>query len=211
MRTRIVMADDHALLLDGMRKLLEPDCEILASTTDGRSFVQSVQELQPDVALLDIAMPLLNGIECARQIRSFAPKIKMIVVTQKTEREYIRAAFQAGASGYVLKQSAGSELKLAIVEVTHNRYYLSPIVAREIGAEIYNSGVNPGELVGNPLTARQREVLQLIAEGKTAKEVASVLNISVKTVEFHKGAIMGQLGLRTTAELTRYAIENGII
>jgi DNA-binding NarL/FixJ family response regulator len=205
------MADDHELLLDGMRKLLEPHFEILAAVTNGRILVQEVIRLRPDVTLLDIGMPDLNGIEAARQLQSEAPDVKLIFVTQKTEREYIRAAFLAGARGYVLKQSAGSELFIAINEVMERRYYLSPVIARETGTEFLDPGINPAPLVGGKLTGRQREVLQLIAEGKSVKETAHLLGISSKTVEFHKGVIMGQLGVRTIAELTRYAIEHRII
>jgi DNA-binding NarL/FixJ family response regulator len=205
------MADDHALVVEGIRRLLERDHDILAVVADGRSAVESTSFLKPDIVLLDIAMPLLNGIEAARQIRELNVPAKIIFLTMQTDRDYVRVAFRAGASGYVLKQAAPSELSEAIRTVLGGALYLSPSIAPRGAQELFGT---PGE--GNdrfvvPLTARQREVLQLIAEGKSAKEIAHVLAISPKTVEFHKAGIMDVLGLRTTAELTRYAMERGIV
>ena len=205
------MADDHAILLEGVRRLLEPEFEIVGTASDGRQLVASTLELHPEVALLDIGMPLLNGIEAARQIRASAPNVKVVFLTQKSHRTYVQEAVRAGASGYILKQSAASELVSALHEVLSGRYYVTPVIA---GAEIasqLNGKANPADLFGSGLTPRQREVLQLVAEGKAAKEIAGIVGISVKTVEFHKAAIMEELGLRTTAELTRYAIEHGIV
>ena len=208
---RIIMADDHALVAEGIRRLIERDYEITAVVGDGRAAVESAGRLKPDVILLDIAMPLLNGIEAARQIRDLDIPTKVIFVTMQTDRDYIRVAFRAGASGYVLKQAAPSELTDAIRTVVAGGLYLSPSIAPRGPQELFSA---PGEVSDRfvvPLTPRQREVLQLIAEGKSAKEIAHVLAISPKTVEFHKAGIMDVLGLRTTAELTRYAMERGII
>jgi DNA-binding NarL/FixJ family response regulator len=161
--------------------------------------------------VLDIGMPLLNGIEAARQIKTALPTTKLVFLTQMADRGYVYAAFQAQASGYLLKQSAIGELPVAIREALAGRFYVSPLVCKGIAAAVLNPNRNPAELFGGGLTARQREVLQLVAEGKTAKEIAAILTISTKTVEFHKSAIMEELGLRTTAELTRYALDQGIV
>jgi DNA-binding NarL/FixJ family response regulator len=156
-------------------------------------------------------MPLLNGMEAARQIHASAPNVKVVFLTQQSHRTYVEEAFRAGASGYILKQSAASELVSALHEVLSGRYYVTPAVAgADIAAQL-NGVANPADLFGSRLTPRQREVLQLVAEGKAAKEIAGIIGISVKTVEFHKAAIMEELGLRTTAELTRYAMEHGIV
>jgi DNA-binding NarL/FixJ family response regulator len=210
MKLRLVMADDHVLVLEGIRRLLEPCCDIVAIATDGRQLIEKVAEFQPDIVLLDIAMPLLNGIEAARQMKSSNTAAKLIFVTQKTEREYIHAAINAGAAGYVLKQSAGSELLAAISEVSQGRTYISAGMAHGAGSSAPNDNLVRDNVEPGRLTSRQRQVLQLIAEGKAGKEIAAILDISVKTVEFHRAAIMDQLGLRTTAALTRYAIEHQI-
>jgi DNA-binding NarL/FixJ family response regulator len=167
--------------------------------------------MKPDVVILDIAMPVLNGVEAARQLRELAHPPKIVMLTQQANRTYVQEAFRSGANAYVLKQAAASELLTAIDEVMEGRYYISPLISPDAIAVGFNPKVNPSELFGGNLTPRQREVLQLIAEGRSAKQIAATLGISVKTVEFHKAAIMGELGLRTAAELTRYAIECGIV
>jgi DNA-binding NarL/FixJ family response regulator len=184
---------------------------VAGTASDGRELVKAALHLKPDVIVLDIGMPLLNGIEAARQIRQKHLSAKIIFLTQQGNRAYIREAFRSGASAYVLKQAAASELLTAIEEALQGRYYVSLMISTPAIAMEFNPKVNPGELFGGALTARQREVLQLLAEGKSAKEMASILGISVKTVEFHKASIMDELGLRTAAELTRYAIECGIV
>jgi DNA-binding NarL/FixJ family response regulator len=206
-----MMADDHAILLEGVRRLLEPEFDIVGTASDGRQLVESTLQLQPEIALLDIGMPLLNGIEAARKIHASAPAVKVVFLTQQSHRTYVQEAFRAGASGYILKQSAASELVSALHEVLSGRYYVTPAIAGGDIASQLNGDTNPADLFGSGLTPRQREVLQLVAEGKAAKEIAGIVGISVKTVEFHKAAIMEELGLRTTAELTRYAIEHGIV
>jgi DNA-binding NarL/FixJ family response regulator len=208
-RPRLLLADDHEVLLDGLRKLLESDFELIGAASDGRAAVAAFQELQPDLLLLDIALPLLNGIEAARQVKRIAPSARILFLTMQTDRIYVEEAFRAGASGYVVKQGAARELVEAIRSVLRGRFYVSPTIARKMGATPAVPS-DPEQLFGGRLTPRQREVLQLVAEGKAMKEIAQILNISVRTVEFHKSGIMDELGLRTTAELTRYALDHGI-
>jgi len=209
-KPRVLLADDHALILEGLRRVLEPEFEIAGTAVNGRQLVAMALELRPDAVLLDVGMPELNGIEAARQLRRALPTIKILFVTQMEDRAYARAAFQAEASAYLLKQSAVAELSIALREALAGRYYVSKSL-RGLLDGVFDPNRNPAELTGEDLTPRQREVLQLVAEGKTGKEIASALGISVKTVEFHKSAIMQELGLRSVAELTRYAIEHGIL
>jgi DNA-binding NarL/FixJ family response regulator len=209
-KPRILLGDDHALIIEGLRSLLASEFEIVGIAANGRDLVAAAERLKPDVVLLDVLMPILNGMEAARQIKDIAPTVRLLFVTQKSDREYVQAAFRLGASGYVLKQSAASEVIPAVREALANRYYVTPSLLNDIPEGLLNPTSNPSELFGGRLTGRQREVLQLVAEGKSNKEVAAVLNISLKTVDFHKARIMDELGLRTTAELTRYAIEHGI-
>jgi DNA-binding NarL/FixJ family response regulator len=210
MGKRVLLADDHALMLDGLRKLLAWDFELVGSVTDGRAAVAEFDRLRPDLLLLDIGLPLLNGLEVARQVKKISPEGRILFVTMQTGRDYVAQAFRAGASGYVLKQADAGELMEAIGTVFAGRYYVSSVIAQALGAMPLDPSRNPCELFAGPLTARQREVLQLVAEGKSMKEIADMLHISVRTVEFHKSNIVQQLGLRTTAELTRYALDHGI-
>ena len=208
-KPRLLLVDDHELFLDGLRKLLEPDFELVGSARDGRSAVEMFKELQPDLLLLDVALPLLNGIEAARQVKHNAAEARILFVTMHTDPIYIEEAFRAGGSGYVIKQAAARELREAIATVLSGRYYLSPMIANKTAVP-FQTTRNPTGLFGGRLTPRQREVLQLIAEGKSIKEIAQILKISPRTVEFHKNGIMQELGFRTTAELTRYALDHGI-
>ena len=210
MKTRILVADDHSVVLEGLRRILElAGCELVGTAEDGRMLVQLADTLKPDLIVLDISMPELNGIEAARQIRKQYPKMPLIFLSMHSDAVYVREAFRAGGSGYLLKKTAVSELAIAVREVIAGRHYLTPLVTKQTITELLASP--GGSNFGSDLTRRQREVLQLVAEGKTAKEIANTLNISVKTVEFHKTSIMDSLGLRSIAELTRYAIEHGII
>jgi DNA-binding NarL/FixJ family response regulator len=208
MKLRVLLAEDHRVLLEGLRLIVEPECEVVGTAVDGRELVSLAGRLQPDLVLLDVAMPLLNGIEAARQIRSENPDIKLIFVTMQTGRHYVREAFDLGASGYLLKQSAGSEILTAIRHVQSGRFALSPALLEQIPDPGQSLRQNPGKLFGS-LTPRQREVLQLVAEGRAAKEIAELLFVSVKTVEFHKKHLMAQLGVRGSTELVRYAVEQG--
>ncbi|MBV8831169.1 MAG: response regulator transcription factor [Acidobacteriaceae bacterium] len=207
-RIRAVIADDHCLFMEGMKRLISMHCDIVGTVTNGRDVVSLACETGPELVFLDIAMPLLNGIEAARQIRKRNPAAKIIFVTMHFNRDYVREAFEAGASGYVMKHAAVSDLSAAIREVQQGRYYLSPMISERFLGRTLEPNESPSKLF-SALSPRQREVLQLVAEGKSAKEIAALLFISVKTVEFHKKHLMDELNLRNSAELVRYAVENG--
>lgn len=205
-RTHIVIAEDHALMAEGLRRLLEVEFESVEVVANGRELLDVVAASKPEVVLLDIGMPLLNGIDAARRLTKISPSTKVVIVTAHNEPQYVLEAFRAGSAGFVLKRCAVSELVTAIRHVLNGHTYVTPLVAdRAVEAARVSQ-----EERGANLTSRQREVLQLVAEGCTAKEIANVLKLSVKTAVFHKMAIMDKLGLRTTAELTRYALEHGI-
>jgi len=209
-KPRVLLADDHTLVLDGFRKLLEDHCEIVGAVEDGRALLEAAERHQPDVITLDISMPQLNGIDAARRLRKIAPQAKLIFVTMHADQAYISEAFNSGASGYLLKRSAGSDLVQAIHTVMSGNYYVTSLIAKNL---VHSSlmGAQTPSIQRDTLTVRQREVLQLVAEGRTVKEIAAVLNISPKTVEFHKSQLMEQLDLHTTAELTKYALTHGLI
>ena len=210
-KPRVLMADDHSLILAGLRKLVEADCDVVGTVEDGRSLVEAAQKLRPDLILLDISMPLLNGLEAARQLRKLVPDCKLIFLTMHASPTYATEAFQIGASGYLLKRSAASELGLAIKAVLQGQQYLTPSLTKDVLESVLKPSTGKrAEPVSGVLTARQREVLQLVAEGKGTKDIATILSISVKTVEFHKSRLMQQLDLHTTADLTKYAITHGI-
>lgn len=213
MRKRVLIADDHEMIMAGVTNLLAPEFDIVGQVTNGRALVAEAKKLVPDAIVLDVAMPELNGIDAARQIARELPQVRLIFLTQQLSANYLQAAFEAGASGYVAKQSASTELLEAVAMAFRGCYYVTPLAAANDADPLLHRDpkVNPKHLVGGKLTFRQREVLQLVAEGKSAKEIAAVLGISVKTVDFHKGAIMDVLGLRSTAELTRYALSEGIV
>ena len=210
---RVLLADDHTLMLEGLIGILKQDFEIVGTAENGRVLVEKAVLLKPDLVLLDVSMPELNGIEAARRIVKLLPTCRMVFVTQQLRPEYVRAGLEAGAMAYVAKQSAGSELREAVRLALAGRYYVTSLVASKepTATPVRGWKTNPASLFGASLTARQREVLQLVAEGKTAKEISTSLNISAKTVEFHRNALMNVLGVRTTAELTRYAITQGIV
>jgi DNA-binding NarL/FixJ family response regulator len=209
-KPRLLLADDHELFLDGLRKLLEDDFDLVGAVGDGRAAVAAFAELRPDLLLIDISLPMLNGIEAARQVRQASPDAMILFVTMQTDRIYVEEAFRAGGRGYVVKQAAARELVEAIRTVLASRLYVSPMIAARAGSLALDRAKTPSDLFGGQLTPRQREVLQLVAEGRSMKEIATILKISVRTVEFHKNGIMQELGFRTTAELTRYAFEHGI-
>lgn len=209
-RPRLLAADDHTLLLEGFRLMLEPEFELVGSVEDGQTLLVEAQKLRPDVILLDISMPLLNGIDAAGQLTKLLPSAKLIFVTQHADSDFVTEAFRAGAAGYLLKRAAASELLTAIREVLKGRHYVSPLVARDTLEALLATSKPQGKL-SERLTPRQREILQLVAEGRSRKEIASVLNIAVKTVEFHKATLMRELDLHTASDLTRYAIKHGLI
>ncbi len=208
-RPRLLIADDHLLMLEGLRLMLEPEFEWVGSVEDGQALIRAAQDVKPDVILLDISMPILNGIDAASQLKTLLPSAKLIFITMHAEPDFVAEAFRAGAAGYLLKRAAASELLTAIREVLKGRKYVSPLVARD-AIDLFLSLAPEGKL-SDRLTSRQREILQLVAEGRTRKEIAHLLNISVKTVEFHKAALMRELDLHSMAELTKYAIEHGVI
>ena len=211
MRKRLLIADDHELMLAGISQMLAPEFEIVGLARDGRMLLTEAKRLSPDVVVLDIGMPELNGIEATRQWMAMLPLSRVVILTQQLSGNHVQAAFRAGARGYVAKQAAATELLEAVRTVLLNRYYVTPLAVPREKAVSKALDKNPAEFFGDALTSRQREVLELVAQGKSTKEVATALNISVKTVDFHKGLLMDELGLRTTAELTRYAIVNGIV
>jgi len=193
-----------------VRSLLEPEFEVVAIVTDGRELVATAKKLCPDVIVADISMPSLNGIEAAAQLREAGVGAKVVFLTMHRDVAYARRALEAGASGFVLKHSAPSELVTAVREALRGQTYVTPMIAGELLLS-YREGTSGSRDSAQRLTARQREVLQLIAEGRSAKEVAGVLKLSIRTAEVHKARILEALGLRTTAELVQYAIRNGII
>jgi len=208
-RPRVLLADDHTLVLEGLRKILEPECDVVGSVEDGRSLLAAAEQLKPDIILLDVSMPLLNGVEAARMLRNAVPGAKVIFVTMHADATYVAGAFRAGASGYVLKRCASLELLNAIHQVLSGRSYITPLIRNDILHDLPGWPLGSGEASGE-LTVRQREVVQLVAEGRPVKEIAAILNISSKTVAFHKANVMRKLGIRSTAELTKYALEHGI-
>jgi len=209
-KPRVLLADDHKIVIEGLKNLLEGEFEILGSVEDGRALVEQASALHPDVIVADISMPLLNGIEAARQIKKIDDKIKIVFLTMHPDATYAANAFEAGASGFVLKHSASSELIRAIHEAIKGRTFVTPLIAGDL-IHIYQRGEPPQKNLFKKISPRQREVLQLLAEGKTAKEIASILNISTRTVEFHKYKMMEQHNISTSAELIHYAIKHGII
>jgi DNA-binding NarL/FixJ family response regulator len=210
MRPRLLLADDHTLLLDGIRLLLEPEFELVGSVEDGQALLTAAMDSKPDVILLDISMPVLNGIDAAQQLKKMLPSAKLIFVTMHADADLVTEAFRAGAAGYLLKRSAASELLTAIREVLKGNHYVSPLVTHN-ALDLFIASSKTGGKLADRLTPRQREVLQLVAEGRSRKEIAGALNISVKTVEFHKATLMRELNLRTAADFTLYAIEHGMI
>jgi DNA-binding NarL/FixJ family response regulator len=205
---RVLLADDHALLLGAFEKLLAQECDIVGQVADGRALLDAADALKPDVVVLDIMMPLLNGIEAGRHIKQRRPQTRLVFVTMSEDGDLAAEAFRVGASAYLLKRSAASELLTAIREVMQGRTYITPLVAdRLVGALI--KGDSPRR--GLDLTPRQREVLQLLAEGKSMKEAAEVLHVTPRTVAFHKYKMMEQLQLKSTAELIQYAVRRQIV
>jgi len=205
-RPTVILADDHTIVMEGLRKLLERDFEIADTVSDGAELLASAGRLKPDVVLLDISMPRLNGIEAARQLKEDLPATKLIFLTMHADAVFVSGAFRAGAHGYVLKRCAAAELVEAIHEVLRGRTYVTPEISQDLPVESMRRAKSPAAL-----TRREREVLQLVAEGKAAKEIAAILSISPKTVVFHKTNIMAKLGVRTTAGLTQFAVRHGVV
>jgi DNA-binding NarL/FixJ family response regulator len=208
-KTRILLADDHQIVLEGLKNLLEPEFEIVGTVEDGRALVAKALKLHPDVIVVDISMPLLNGIEAVRQIKKIDERSKIIFLTMHPDVTYATSAFDAGASGYVLKNSASRELVTAIREAVKGKTYVTPIIAGELIQSF--KYFRPGEnTMVRKLTDRQKEILHLVAEGYSAKEIANMLSISPRTVETHKYNIMQELNLKTTADLIKFAIKHNL-
>ena len=211
-RPTILLVDDHSLVLAGFHKLLETEFDIVGTAEDGRALLDMAPKLKPDVVLLDISMPRMNGIEAGRQLKKSMPEVRLIFLSMHADPMYVTEAFRAGASGYVLKRSAASELLLAIQQVLKGRSYVTPLVTKTVlNTFLSLSPKHRSKSFASDLTPRQREVLQLVAEGNSTKKIADFLNISVKTVEFHKSQIMQELDIHTVAELTRFAIAQGLV
>jgi DNA-binding NarL/FixJ family response regulator len=207
---RILIADDHTLVAEACRKLLEGEYEVVATVSDGRALVRAVAELRPHLVIVDVSMPLLNGLDAAQQAKELLPSVKVIFLTMNHDADLAAEAFRRGASGYLLKTCAASELAIAVREVLRGKSYLSPMIAKDTVDFLLRQDKKLIE-EGQRLTERQREVLQLLAEGKCMKEVAAVLNLTTRTVAFHKYRIMEVLNVRSNAELVQYAIRNHLI
>jgi DNA-binding NarL/FixJ family response regulator len=207
-RPRVLLADDHTMLLEAFQKMLAPDCDVVGAVSNGRALVAEALKLRPDVVVVDITMPLLNGVDAARQLRRDLPEVRIIFLTMNEDPQLAAEAFRIGGSGYVLKRSAGSELLTAIREVTAGRFYMTPLVTEGVLDSMLQP---PPAGSGHQLTPRQREIVQLVAEGHSLKEVGTILNISPRTVAFHKSRIMDQLSIRSTAELIQYAVAHHIV
>jgi DNA-binding NarL/FixJ family response regulator len=211
-KTRILLADDHTLVRAGLRKLLEsfPDIDVIGEAEDGLSLLCLAVELQPDLVLMDISMPGLNGLDATARLVKTQPQSKIIILSMYQTEEYVRQALRQGAHGYLLKDAAPLELQLAIAAVLQGRTYLSPAVSKGVLSD-YVHRLRIEEAPGDKLTARQREVLQLIAEGNSTKEIARRLALSAKTVDTHRSQLMKQLGIQEVTGLVRYAVRTGII
>jgi DNA-binding NarL/FixJ family response regulator len=209
-KPRVLLADDHQIVIEGLKSLLGGEFEVVGSVEDGRALVDQAAALHPDLIVADISMPRLNGIEAARQIKKTDKKIKIVFLTMHLDATYAANAFEAGASGFVLKHSAPSELSTALHQAMKGQTYVSPLNAGDL-IRTYREGDSPEKNLFKKISPRQREILQLLAEGKSGKEIASILSISARTVEFHKYRLMEQLHIKTSAELVQYAVKHGII
>jgi DNA-binding NarL/FixJ family response regulator len=208
-RARVLLADDHRVVAEGLRGLLAPSFDVVGIVADGRELLAAAKALDPDVVVLDVSMPSLNGIEAACRMRSAGSRAKVIFLTMHREATYAARCLDAGASGFVLKHSAASELVTAIQEALKGGTYITPQVAGEL-LGVYRRGEPDGVEALGELTPRQREVLQLVAEGRSNKQIAALLGISRRTAEFHKARLMEALGLQSTADLVQYAIRTGL-
>jgi DNA-binding NarL/FixJ family response regulator len=208
-RPRILLADDHTMIVEALQHLLHDEFDVVGTVSDGHALLKAAARLRPDLAVVDIGMPLLNGLDAGRRLKSLQPALKIVYITQSHEPRYAQAALNQGASGYLLKNSAASELKKAIRQALKGGCYVSPVVARAMSKTLAPAGRGRSKL--SDLSPRMREVLQLVAEGKHMKQVAAILGISPRTVEFHKYRVMRIAGAKTNAELVHYAIKQGLV
>ena len=209
-KPRVLLADDHRIVAEGLRSLLEPEFELVGIVENGRALLDAAEKLQPDVIVADISMPLLNGIEAVRQLKKTDNDIRVVFLTMHPDITYAVSALEAGAPGYVLKHSAPSELNAAVRSALKGKVYVTPLLEGEVMSSP-TKGSQERRDESSHLTGRQREVLQLLAEGYLAKEISSMLNISTRTVEYHKYQMMKDTGLKTVADLIRYAVKHNIV
>jgi two-component system response regulator NreC len=208
MPTRVLLAEDHALIRQGLRALLEKrGFQVVCEASDGQEAVRLVETTQPDVAVIDISMPILNGVDATRELKKSSPKTKVIILTQHDKDQYVTEALRAGAKGYVLKSQAAEDLVHAIQEVCHGSVYLSPNISRTV----VDAYLSKNYISADPLSQRERQVLQLVSEGNSTKDIAVHLGISAKTAESHRTRLMKKLDIHETASLVRYAIRRGLI
>lgn len=206
----VLLADDHAIVIEGLRRVLEPHFQVVGVVSDGLALVEAAQRLRPEVIVVDVSMPLLNGIEAARQIRADNPRIKVVFLSMHPDIVYVSEALQAGGSAYVLKSSAGVEILTAIREAMQGRTFVTAVIDKgSLEAQLRRDPAAPH--VGRNLSPRRRQVLQMVAEGRSTKEIAKALRISPRTVEFHRYRAMESLGLHTIAELVQYAVKHRLI
>ena len=209
MKSRVAIVDDHLMLTAAFQKLLEPECDVIGTYGDPREFLADAPRLKPDVTILDVSMPRMNGLDTARELRRLVPDVRIVFLTMNEDPDIAAEAFRIGASGYLLKRSAGTELAVAVREVMNHRYYVTPLLTKDL----------VGTLVHDPhmrkpldrLTLRQREVLLLLSEGRSMKEAAAILNVSARTVAFHRYQMMERLRVETTAALIQLAVREGLI
>jgi two-component system response regulator NreC len=208
MAVRVLLADDHAVVRHGLRSLLEKEgYVVIAEASDGRDAVRQAADARPDIAILDVSMPMMNGMDAARELTKILPDLKVILLTRHDEPQYVTAALRAGVKGYVLKSQAANELVQAIEEVRRGTIYVSPQISRPA----METHLSLAPLRTDPLTPRERQVLQLVGEGKSTKDVAQLLGISIKTAESHRARLMRKLDIHETAGLVRYAIRHGLV
>ena len=208
-RPRLILADDHAVLLDAIKPLLSADFEVVGTFTNGRALVKGAEELKPEIVVLDIGMPQMNGLNAGQRLKQILPKVKLVYLTMNLDADIAAEAFRLGASGYVVKNSAATELLLALRRILVGRSYISPLITKDMERPFINEverKINP-----NHLTLRQKEVLQLLVEGRSMKEVAYILNVTPRTIAFHKYSMMEHLRLRSSAELIQFAVRNSLV
>lgn len=209
MKPRVLLADDHVILLEAFQKLLEPTCHVVGAVADGRALLAAVERLQPDIIVADVSMPQLNGLEACEQLKRKHPDARLIFLTVSEDPDLAAEAIRRGASGYLLKKSASSELFEAIRSVLAGRPYITPLISTEPAGVFVSRARNSDS--AHTLTLRQREVLQLLAEGRSMKEAADILKVSPRTVAFHKYGMMEHLGIKTSAELVQHAVRLGLV
>jgi len=208
---RILLADDHVMLRQGIKKIIEASKEmvVVGEANDGLELLDLLKKITPDLVILDISMPNLRGVEATREIKMIYPEVEILILSMHKKKEYLYHAFSAGAKGYLLKEDTDTELFSAIETIRRGKSYLSPVLSKELAGDLIEIFSGKAKLHGDPLTTREREVLKLIAEGKSSKEIADLLFISARTAQHHRASIMKKLKLRRTADLVKYAIAKG--